>query len=100
MRWLSTLSRIAFICNAFFVLAFSLQLVNWLPNADITATIVVIGYFLAFLVNPLVNLSYLLLFVVRKAYLKAVPLWLLLANFAFLIFQIFYIIYLNDPEYH
>jgi hypothetical protein len=99
MRWLYFLSRLAFICNLFFLLAFSLQLTQWLKDENLTATIAVMGYFLAIILNPIVNLCYLVLFVLRKPFWKKVPAWLVTANVMFLLFQIFYILYLNDPQH-
>jgi hypothetical protein len=99
MRWLLFLSRLAFVCNIFFLLAVSLQLGNWLTNPDITATIAIIGYFMVVLFNPLVNLCYLTLFMVRKKFWMVVPSWLITANILFLVMQIFYILYLNDTKY-
>jgi hypothetical protein len=99
MRWLLFLSRLAFVCNVFFLLAFSLQLGNWLTNPDITAIIAIIGYVMVVLFNPLVNLCYLVLFLVRKKFWAVVPLWLVTANILFLVMQIFYILYLNDTKH-
>jgi len=100
MRWLLLLSRLAFICNIFFLLAVSLQFGNWLPNQDISATIAIIGYVMVVLLNPLVNLCYLILVVIRKKFWTVVPSWLITANILFLIMQIFYILYLNDTQHN
>ena len=99
MRRLLFLSRLAFICNIFFLLAISLQLGNWLTNQDLTATIAILGYFMAVLFNPLVNLCYFVLFVSRKKFWTVVPSWLIASNILFLIMQIFYILYLNDTKH-
>jgi hypothetical protein len=99
MRWLYFLSRVAFICNLFFLLAVSVQLTDWIRNADITATIALLGYFLVVLFNPLVNILYLLLFLLRKKFWNSVPAWLITANVMFLLMQIFYILYLNDTRH-
>jgi hypothetical protein len=100
MRWLLFLSRLAFVCNVFFLLAVSLQFSNWLSNHDIAATIAVIGYFMVVLFNPLVNLIYLVLFLGWKNLMKQVPGWLLASNILFLVMQIFYILYLNDTQHN
>ena len=99
MRWLLFLSRLAFICNIFFLLAVSLQLTDWIHNLDIAATIVVIGYFMVVLLNPLVNILYVVLFIVRKKFWTVVPSWLIASNILFLLMQIFYILYLNDTKH-
>lgn len=98
-RWLLFLSRVAFICNFFFLLAFSLQLSHWIRNEDLTAMIIIIGYVLGFIVNPLVNLFYLLLFILRKKFWLFIPSWLMTANVLFLAIQILYILYLNDTQH-
>jgi hypothetical protein len=77
-----------------------MQLGNWLAQPDIAATILIAGYFLVILFSPLVNLCYLLLFLLRKKFWTVVPQWLFTANIFFLIMQIFYILYLNDTKHH
>jgi len=99
MRWLLFLSRLAFICNVFFLLAVSLQLMRWFQNQDVEAYVIIIGYFMVGLINPLANFSCLFLFLNNRARLKVVPTWLLLANFVFFILQIIYLIYLNGTEH-
>ena len=99
MRWLLFLSRLAFVCNIFFLLAVSLQFGNWMQNPDIAATIAVIGYLMVVLFNPLVNICYLVLLFLRKKFWTVVPSWLITANLLFLVMQIFYILYLNDTKH-
>jgi hypothetical protein len=96
MRWTLFLSRVAFICNVFFLIAFSLQVSNWIKNLDVISIVLIVGYVLAFLFNPLVNLCYLVLAVLRKPFWHLVPHWLITANIFFLLMQVFYILYLND----
>ncbi len=96
MRWTLFLSRVAFICNVFFLIAFSLQVSSWIKNPDIISIILMVGFVLAFLFNPLVNLCYLLLALLRKRFWIVVPQWLVTANIFFLLLQVFYILYLND----
>ena len=99
MRWLFSLSRLSFICNIFFVLAITLQLIDWNHNQDITATIGIIGYVMVVILNPLVNLCYLVLGLRGKKFWKIVPAWLVTANFLFLIMQFIFILYLNDTKH-
>lgn len=94
MRWLLFLSRLAFICGIFFLLAVSLQMSNWSQEEAITSSIILIGYIMGIVIIPLVNLSYLIVLIIRKK-LEPVPLWLSLANLLFLILQLFFIFYLN-----
>jgi hypothetical protein len=98
-RWLLFWSRVAFICNICFLIAFSVQLTDWIKNQDITATAALIGYLMGFLINPLLNLAYLIVFSLSKKKLKIVPAWLITANILFLVIQILYIFYLNDPKH-
>lgn len=98
MRWLLFLSRIAFICNIFFLLSVSLQFYDWSDNHNITSTIIIIGYFMAILFNPLANICYLLLLISRKRILHSLPLWLIIANVIFLVLQLIYIIYLTSSN--
>jgi hypothetical protein len=96
MKWLSFLSRLAFICNIFFLLAFSLMISRYITNETVVSTILIIGYFLVILFSPLVNLCYLVLFLLRKKFWHFIPSWLITANVMFLLMEIFYILYLND----
>ena len=100
MRWLLFLSRLAFICNVFFLLAVSLQISHWLKNEDLAGTIAILGYLLVALLNPLANIFYLSLFLIRKKFWQVVPSWLITANILFLVMQIFYILYLNDTKHN
>jgi hypothetical protein len=95
MRWLLFLSRLAFICNIFFLLSASLQVYDWAANNDFNGTIIIIGYFMALLLNPLVNLTCLVVLLLRKTLSHIVPSWLLVANLVFLIMQLLFIIYLT-----
>jgi hypothetical protein len=98
MRWLLTLSRLAFICNLFFLIAFSFQLSNWIKNEQITSTVVLIGYVMGFILNPLANFSYLVFGIVSRKSLKILPSWLIVANVLFLVIDAFYILYINSHK--
>ena len=100
MRWLLFLSRLAFICGFFFLLAVSLQIRDWVNEEAITSTIIMIGYVLGLIVVPVVNLCYLGVLFIRRKLTLYIPLWLVLANMLFLFILGFYIFYLNDPYYH
>jgi hypothetical protein len=95
MRWLLFLSRVALVCNLFFLIAFSLQLYDWIKNDDLGSTIIIVGFVLSALFNPAVNLCYLVLFWVKRKSLAIVPAWLLVLNILFLILQIIYLLMLN-----
>jgi len=98
-KWLLFLSRVAFICNICFLIAFSVQLTDWIRNEDITSMIALIGYIMGFIINPLLVLCYSILLIFSRKKLKAVPSWLLTANILFLVIQILYILYLNDTRH-
>lgn len=101
MRWLLFLSRVAFICNLFFLLTVLLQWRNLIGDERIASTVVIIGYFFAiFLFNPIVNISYGIVLVGRRSLVSIVPRWLALANFIFLLLQLQYILFLNDTIHY
>lgn len=95
MRWLLFLSRVAFVCNCFFLLALSLQMVRWFRNQDAEALVITIGYFMSMLLNPAAVMCYILLAFVQRAKLAVVPRWLIIGNVLFLVLQVFYIFHLN-----
>lgn len=99
MRWLLFLSRLAFVCNVFFLLAVSLQLMRWFQNQDAEALVIIIGFFMAAVVNPAANLCSLILLVGNKSRLQLVPRWLLTANAFFLTLQVLYLINLNGTPH-
>ena len=99
LKWLLVLSRVAFICNICFLIAFSIQMVDWIKNEDITSMIALIGYVMGFVINPLLVFCYLVISLISRKKLKAVPSWLLTANILFLVIQILYILYLNDTRH-
>jgi len=100
MRWLLFLSRIAFICNLFFLLTVLLQWRNLGGNDAVISTIIIIGYVFAIVVNPLVNIFYLFMLIRKKPLLQRLPKWLVLANFIFLLLQLQYLLFLNDTFHY
>lgn len=95
MRRLLFLSRVAFICNLFFLLAFSLQVYDWIKMEDLNSTIAITGYVLSVIFNPAVNLCYLVLFWTKRKSLSIVPAWLIVMNILFLLLQVIYLLMLN-----
>ncbi|HYH16501.1 MAG TPA: hypothetical protein VD794_14830 [Flavisolibacter sp.] len=96
MRWLLFLSRVAFICNLFSLLTLLIMWRNVINQQAIESTIGIMGYVLAIIFNPFVNLIYGVLFVAKRSALVVIPKWLILANFVFFILQLLYIFVLND----
>ncbi|TCJ17453.1 hypothetical protein EPD60_04485 [Flaviaesturariibacter flavus] len=94
MRLTLFLSRIALICNVFFLLALGLR--AGIPGGAqvVVSTIGVAGFVLAALFNPLVNAIYAIL-LMRRRLAATLPRWLVLANFICLLLQIQYILFLN-----
>ena len=93
MRWLLFLSRLALICNAFFLLTFSLQLYDWAKDETLSSTIAILGYFMGVVINPVTVLCYLVLVIMGRKI--PVPGWLVALNIVFLFLQLFYIVLLN-----
>jgi hypothetical protein len=100
MRWLLFLSRLAFICGIFFILAISLLIYRWTKDEDIAGTIITIGIYMGLIIVPVTNLCYLAIFIIKQKLKVYVPLWLVIANVLFLFLLIYYIFYLNDPSYN
>lgn len=102
MRWLLFLSRVAFVCNLFFLLSALLQWKAFISDQSVVSTIVIAGYFLAvFLFSPLVNVLYGAQAILKKNLFQVVPRWLVLTNFLFFVLQIVFItFYLNDTFHY
>ena len=99
-NWLLFFSRVAFLlCNICFLIAFSVQMTDWIKNEDISSMIALVGYVMGFIINPLLVLCYVIVFLFSRKRLKTVPSWLLTANILFLVIQILYILYLNDTRH-
>ncbi len=100
MRWLLFLSRLAFICGIFFLVAISLLVKAWLPDGNLKSTIIIIGDLMGMIIFPAVTLCYLGVWMIKRKVREYVPLWLIIANVLFLLALIYFIFYLNDPYYH
>jgi hypothetical protein len=88
MQVLRLLSRVAFICNICFLLA---SFIQWLPykvEGGAVSLIIILGYLLAIIVNVVVNVSVMLLFLLRKLRTSPIPVWLVIVNFCFFLLQI------------
>ena|SRR2546421_2748960 len=97
MRWVLFLSRVALICNVFFLLTVLLHYRNYIEDQVTVSTVIIIGYVMAvFIFNPIVNIYYLIILARKKKLFQIVPRWLVLTNFIFLLLQLQYILFLND----
>ena len=95
MRWLLFIHRLAFVCNVFFVLAVSLQLGRLFRNPDAEAIVLILGFFMAGVLNPFANLSVLFLFFTQREKISGLPKWLLIVNFVFFVLQLIYFFQLH-----
>jgi len=95
MRWLLFLSKLAFICNLAFLVSFIFRATTWLNNHDIKSYIIIIGWVLSAVFNPVVVFIYLLLFWIRKKKLAIVPVWLIVMNILFLFLQLIFLLLMN-----
>ncbi len=95
MRWLLFLSKLALICNLAFLVSFVLRFTNWLDNHDIKAYIIIIGWVLGIIFNPLVVVCYLLFFLLKRRNLDAIPAWLMVMNVFFLFLQLVFLLLMN-----
>ena len=105
MLRLAFLSRVAFLCNACLVLVFLLRylpfgqpanesdsFVHFLAKnatAGFASLVIIMGLALAFIMNPIVNVLYAVVLVRRQPLRMRVPVWLAIANFLFLIIQLY-----------
>jgi hypothetical protein len=96
MRWLKFLSRLAFICGIFFLLALSLLVKNWIKDDNMVSTIITIGYFMGMIIVPFTLLCYLVLWIAGKKPATIVPRWLIIGNMLSLLFLLAYIVYVNQ----
>jgi hypothetical protein len=95
MRWLLFLSKLAFICNLAFLVSFLFRVTSWLENQDIKAYIIIIGWVLSVIFNPLVVLCYLLFFLFKRKSLAVVPAWIIVLNIFFLFLQLVFLLLMN-----
>jgi hypothetical protein len=102
MRWLLFFSRVALICNFFFLLSALLQWNNFIEYRSLVSTIVIMGYFMAvFVFNPLVTIFYAIQLLRKKNLFAVIPRWLVRINFIFLILQIIFVaFFINDTFYY
>ena len=88
MQKLLFFSRVAFICNICFALAFLMKYLPELKDGFVTSTVLILGVGLAFGLNLLVNLITGIFLLQRKFRVQPYPSWLIIANFLFLIPQL------------
>jgi hypothetical protein len=92
MRLIRFLSQFAFICNLCFVFAFAIQRIPDPPGSGLIPTIVILGDVVSLIVNLIVNACYAGLLLRRIPFRNILPVWLIIANFLFLILQLIFIL--------
>lgn len=66
-----------------------------MDNQDLRAYIIIIGWVLSVIFNPLTVLCYLVYFLMRRKVPTMVPAWLMVANVFFLFLQLVFLLLLN-----
>lgn len=87
MQSLLFFSRVAFICNICFVLAWGMKYYPDLPSGQVVSMVLILGLLISFILNIIVNSIMLVLVLRRKPVFNLFPGWLLIINFLFLILQ-------------
>ena len=94
-------SKIAFVCNVSFIISIILGYIELsnkknkvsgsvMPLPFLTGTLVILGQF-AIIINFLFCITVFVMVVSRK--LKQIPQWIVIANFIFLLMQIYYFLF-------
>jgi hypothetical protein len=78
-------SKMAFLCNMCFLMATLMQFFHFHVQGEMVATIIIIGYLVAFFVNLVANLWALLLWYKKELRNLQIPQWLLYSNLFLLI---------------
>ena len=88
MQNLLFFSRVAFICNICFVLAWLMKYYPDLPSGHLVSMILILGLLLSLILNVVVNGIMLVLLIRKKPVWNHFPGWLIIINFLFLFPQI------------
>lgn len=88
MKILLFFSRIALICNICFILAEIMRYTADLRLNPLYSTVVVLGY-ISLLLNTVLAIIAMVFLILKKSILNAIPRWLLITNFLFLVVQVF-----------
>lgn len=81
--------RVAFICNICLLLAWLSKDISFLPEGFIQSTVVILGVGLSIILNIILSLVLVFIRILRKKWPADFPGWLIMANFLFLIFQVY-----------
>ena len=88
MRKLLFFSRVAFICNVCFVLAWLMKYLPPIQQEHIASTILVLGLGLSLVLNVTINLFIIVFLLQRKPVWEHIPRWVAVVNALFLIAQL------------
>jgi hypothetical protein len=80
MRWLLFLSRVAIICNFFFILCVILRYRDIIDDQSLKGFIVVVGWLIAPIITVTVNVILLSLYIIKRVPLDFIPKWLVACN--------------------
>lgn len=92
MRKLLFFSRVAFICNACFLITLLLHYIPHLSNNGISSTFIIMGRLLSLAITSVLIIIYIVLLITSPKLLKQVPPWLVLTNFLFFVAQVIFLI--------
>lgn len=81
-------SRVAFLCNCCFVIAYLLKYLPAIANGVVPSTIIVMGTVVAIVLNVLINLLYVMIVLAGKPLTVFVPKWVIAFNFLFFFAQV------------
>lgn len=93
MALLRVLCRAAFICNVCFMLALAILWLKHPENSDpgISSLIIVMGFFIAIILNVVVNL-WLLIHRISRGRIESIPRYLIIINGGFMAIQLILLI--------
>jgi hypothetical protein len=92
MRNLAFLARVTLICNLCFAIAFLLHHIPLFREGVVFSTVLIMGHVLAIVFNVLFHAIWLVLMLMAKPALPAIPRWIIAVNLIFLIFQVIHLV--------
>jgi hypothetical protein len=90
MYLLPFFSRVVFIFNLCYLVAIIIQRIPNPPQGEFISLIIVLGYPVAIIANGVINIINAIFLIFAKRLLAAVPRWLVIVNFIFLIIQLIF----------
>jgi hypothetical protein len=90
MRSLNLLSKLAFLCNLAFIWCLVIRYTRFPSQEDLNSMLIVMGWVMAVVINFSVCLVVIVNLLAHRA--MRVPFWLMIANLAFAVIQLIYIL--------